>query len=272
MNLEKSLESLGLTQMEALAYAYLVVNPSSTGYRVARGIGKPTANVYRALESLGRKGAVLHDRAATPSFRALAPDDLLARLEHDFKERKAHAARALSALRPDEGDERVYALNSLDQVLTRARILLASARRLVLIDAASDFSAMLSTEIADARSRGVRVLIRARALRAFRDTAGADAATEHADTLADSPPPPDHPPSLRLVIDAREVLMASFGVEGERVRDALWTRSSFLSRTTHEALAAERCCFQIERKMADGLSVDEVESVFDEWRHIRSLV
>ena len=72
MSIEKSLESLGLTQIEALAYAYLVANPSSTGYRVARGIGKPTANVYRALESLGRKGAVLQDRALTPSFRALA--------------------------------------------------------------------------------------------------------------------------------------------------------------------------------------------------------
>jgi hypothetical protein len=135
MSIEKSLESLGLTQMEALAYAYLVINPSSTGYRVARGIGKPTANVYRALESLGRKGAVLQDRATTPSFRALSPDDLLARLEHDFMQRKGAAAEKLASLQPDEGDERIYALNSPDQVLTRARIVLASSRRLVLVDA-----------------------------------------------------------------------------------------------------------------------------------------
>jgi sugar-specific transcriptional regulator TrmB len=162
MNIEKSLESLGLTQLEALAYAWLVANPSSTGYRVARGIGKPTANVYRALESLGRKGAVLQDRAATPSFRALAPDDLLAQLEREFMQRKRTAAEQLASLQPDEADERIYALNSPEQVMTRARVMVASARRLVLVDAMTSLAAALESEIAEARTRRVRVLVRSR--------------------------------------------------------------------------------------------------------------
>jgi sugar-specific transcriptional regulator TrmB len=272
MDIEDSLESLGLTQIEALAYAYLVANPSSTGYRVARGIGKPTANVYRALESLGRKGAVLQDRAATPAFRALSPDDLLARLEDQFMQRKARAARDLSALQPDEGDERMYSLKSFDQVIVRARILLASTRRVTFVDAAHDVAAMLVTEIQDARQHGARLLLRSRPVPLFAEPTPNRAVAEHRDTIIDAIRPPGTPPSLRIVSDAREVLLAWFSLEGGKVREALWTRSAFIARATHEALASERLCLQIELGMADGLSVDEVEASFEERRSLLLLV
>ena len=271
MNINESLESLGLTSIEALAYAYLVANPSSTGYRVARGIGKPTANVYRALESLGRKGAVLHDRAATPSFRAVAPDDLLARLEDQFMQRKAAAARELAALQPDEGDDRLYALGTRDQVLSRTRILLVSTRRVALIDTISPFAEILANEIDDARTRGVRVLVRSRA-QSRDESHEVRGEAHHADTLADLPAPAGTQPSLRIAGDARELMMAWFSRDDERVIEAMWTRSAALARATHEALAAERCCLQIEQRMADGLSVDEVETAFEEWRALLRMV
>ena len=261
MSIEKSLESLGLTQIEALAYTWLVANPSSTGYRVARGIGKPTANVYRALESLGRKGAVLQDRAATPSFRALTPDDLLARLEHEFMTRKRTAAEKLASLQPDEGDERIYALNSPEQVMTRARVMLASARRLVLVDAMTSLAGALQSEIADARTRRVRVLVRSQI-----------AALAHDDTVEAAPSAPGVLPSLRIVSDAREVLLAGFDRDAGRTREAYWTRSGFLARSLHDALAAELCCARVEVMMADGLSVDDVEALFEAWRETRRLV
>ena len=248
MSIEKSLESLGLTQLEALAYTWLVSNPSATGYRVARGIGKPTANTYRALESLSRKGAVLQDRGTTPSFRALTPADLLARLEHDFMQRKSAAAEKLAALQPDEGDELIYALSSPDQVLTRARVVLNAARKLVLMDSSTALGAALENEIADARRRRVRVLIR------------------------DGARSPGTLPSLRMVADAREVLLAAFDHDEGRMREGFWTRSTFLARTLHDALAAEICCARIDAMMSDGLSVDEVEAVVEEWRETRRMV
>ncbi|HEX6789858.1 MAG TPA: helix-turn-helix domain-containing protein [Candidatus Krumholzibacteria bacterium] len=272
MKIEDSLESLGLTQIEALAYAYLVANPSSTGYRVARGIGKPTANVYRALESLNRKGAVLQDRAATPAFRALSPDDLLARLEDQFMQRKARAALELAALTPDEGDERLYSLTSLDQVLSRARILLASTRRVIAVDAAHDIAAMLVTEIQDARHRGARVLLRSRPVPVFAETSPDLAVPTHRDTMLDRSAPRGMPPALRVVCDAREVLLSWFSLEGGRVREAWWTRSGFVARAMHDALVSERFCLQIELGMADGLSVDDVESASEERRELLDMV
>jgi sugar-specific transcriptional regulator TrmB len=271
MNIDESLESLGLTQIEALSYSYLVANPSSTGYRVARGIGKPTANVYRALESLGRKGAVLQDRSATPSFRALAPAELLARLEDQFMQRKAQAARHLAALQPDAGDERVYALQSFDQVLARSRILMVAVRRVAFVDAAHDIAAMLVTEIQDARQRGARVLLRSRPVPLFAEPTPDRAVGAHRDTLMDVAQAPGAHPSIRIVADAREVLLAWFSLEGGRVREALWTRSALVAGAMHEALASERCCLQVELGMADGLSVDDVESFFEDRRGLLAL-
>ena len=262
MKIEESLEALGLTHMEALAYAYLVANPSSTGYRVARGIGKPTANVYRALESLHRKGAVLQDRAVTPSFRALAPGDLLARLEAEFNQKKSRAARELASLQPEKEDERVYALRGADQVLAKARILLASARKLVLVDTVSSVAGRLTGDFGDARKRGTRVLLRVRAI-----DGNVDSAREHRDTFVDAVAPSGSHTSVRVVADARETLVAWFDDHGD-VQDAFWTRSPLLARTMHEAMTSERCCAQIDVKMADGLSVDEVEEIFEEWRRL----
>jgi len=68
------------------------------------------------------------------------------------------------------------------------------------------------------------------------------------------------------------VLLAAFDHDEARTREAFWTRSPFLARSLHEALAAELCCARIDAMMADGLSVDDVEGVFEEWKNLRATV
>jgi sugar-specific transcriptional regulator TrmB len=274
MNVPDHLEALGLTRLEALAYTYLVANPGVTGYRVARGIGKPTANVYRALESLGRKNAVVHDRAATPKFRAISPDDFLARLEREFRERKDAAARELSALEPEEPDERIYMIATADMMLARARILLSAARRLVWIDAPAEMVAALKEEIVAARARGVRVLVLSRStLAGAAPKPLSEELAAHDDTLVvHKRPRPGAPAALRVVSDARESLMAALSPDGTRARDAVWTRAASVAPALHEAMAAEWLYARIEAGVADGLSVDEVESAFEACRELRERV
>ena len=240
MNVTTSLQLLGLTPMEALAYTYLVANPSATGYRVACGVGKPTANVYRALESLERKGAVIRDRSAAPLFRALAPHELLGQFEREFAERKASAAKELASLHADRDDERLDSLGTTEQVVDRARRLLATARRVVLADAPGDLIEKLSGDIKLARDRGIRVLV----IEGDR-------------------------PRLRLVADAREALLADLSPGATRVRDALWTQSLIFAATIHDALTTELFFREVGRGVAEGLSVDEVEQAFERCREIR---
>ncbi len=245
--------------MEALAYTYLVANPSATGYRVARGVGKPTANVYRALESLERKGAVIRDRSAAPLFRAIAPQELLGQLEREFVERKASAARELASLHADKDDERLYSLGSVEQVVDRGRRLLASARRIVLADAPGDLIESLADGIAQARGRGIRVLV----IEQDRLVDARDAVPTQAGRRRGAQP------RLRMVADAREALLAELSPDVTRVREALWTQSAIFAATIHDALTTELFFLEVARGVAEGLSVDEVEQAFERCREIR---
>jgi sugar-specific transcriptional regulator TrmB len=254
MKLVNALESLGLAHIEALSYAHLVGDPSTTGYRVARGIGKPTANVYRALETLERKGLVVRDRGTPPAYRALPPDEMLARLEREFMERKERAARELAALKPGVDDEKLYALKSHDHVIARAHLLLAASRRIVLLEAPHTSVARLTAAVHDARARGVRVVI------------VTDEAVAHADTIVEARRPIG---SIRMVADARESLLSALPNDAGGVREAIWTRSALLGRMLHDALASELFYVMVERALDDGVSVDEVEAAFERCKTVR---
>lgn len=51
------LRQLGLNQLEAEVYAFLLPNEPMTAYAIGTALGKPTANVYKAIEHLARLGA-----------------------------------------------------------------------------------------------------------------------------------------------------------------------------------------------------------------------
>jgi sugar-specific transcriptional regulator TrmB len=256
MSLPDALEALGLAHIESLSYAFLAVNASSTGYRVARGIGKPTANVYRALETLERKGLVIQDRGTPPSYRALPPEDMLARLENEFMDRKARAVRELAVLQRHTEDEKVYALKSNDQLVARAHVVLAAARHVVLAQAPSAWAATLGDAIDDARSRNVRVVI----------VTDGELGKSHEDTIARRT---RSVAMIRFVADARETVVASLPNEAGRVREAIWTRSPLVGRMLHDAIAAEVLYALIESGLEGGLSVDEAETAFDRAQKIR---
>jgi len=260
-----SLEALGLTQLEALAYAYLVANPATTGYRVSKGIGKPTANVYRALEGLERKGAVTNDRASPPLFRAVAPDELFDQLEREFMDRREIAARALASLavESDVDEDGVFTLKTVDQVMGRTRVMLAAARRMVVLDAPPDVQAEFKAAIADARARGARVFVIAR---------GAAGDTKHTDTIVDTTVSASEMPALRIVLDAREALIATVAPATNAVRDAVWTRNDLFVRTLHDAIANDAFFILVEQGLRDGLSVDELEGAYERCRAIRAFV
>src|SRR4051794_30795350 len=102
-----ALASFGFTDLEAEVYVFLLRESPATAYRVAQAIGKPVANTYKAVESLQAKGAVVVEEGASRMCRAVPAGELLARLEHSFRERKTAAARALASVKRAAGDDRV---------------------------------------------------------------------------------------------------------------------------------------------------------------------
>ena len=78
------LMTLGLNQLEAETYLYLLTHDLQTGYRIGQALGKPSANVYKALEALARKGAVMIEEGESRTCRAIPMTEFLSHLEASF--------------------------------------------------------------------------------------------------------------------------------------------------------------------------------------------
>lgn len=228
-----ALQSLGFSEIEALVYAFLASGEPATGYRVSHAIGKPTANTYKAIAGLVQKGAVQVDEGGSRLVRAVPPDELLAGLERRAQQQREAARAALASLNRDDDDDRVYTLRDRDQVLERARAMLARARAMVLGDLFPGPLTALAADLAAAAARGVRVVVKGYAPATV---AGVEVVVAEDGDRALAAWPGQQ---LSLVVDADEHLLAMFDPALTTVRQAVWSRSAFLSCLHHNHVAME---------------------------------
>ncbi|MCP4685861.1 MAG: TrmB family transcriptional regulator, partial [bacterium] len=119
------LVQLGLTRLEAEIYTFLLEKSPATGYGIAKGTGKPTANTYKALESLHNKGAIIVDDSEARLCRAVPTDELLDNFQHRFETVRNQAQTEFRKLKAAPGDSRVYQLKTPEQLVQRYRKMLS---------------------------------------------------------------------------------------------------------------------------------------------------
>lgn len=229
---ERLLADLGFTETESRLYCELARSGPATGYRLARAIGKAPANVYQALENLSQKGAVLVDETQAKAWRAAPAAELVSALKAGFERRSSAALTALSTLRPPDPDTRLYALKSPEQVLARARAMIAAAREVVLFDLFPGPFEALRPDLERASAAGVIVagLAYAPAAAGFRVIQANSAERAAAGWPGQQ---------VTVVADAREHLVALISPDGERVIQGVSSDSAYLACLQHSGLAAE---------------------------------
>lgn len=257
MSTEESVEALralGFTGLESEVYTFLVQESPATGYRIAQALGKPAANVYKAIEALEGKETVLAEEGTPRLYRAVPTDELLMRLDRDFQGRRAQAKRALSKLHSSPQDDRVYPLRSREQVLERARTMLLHSQRLVLMDAFPDPLEALRPDIEATAARGVHVI-----LKVFLPTElpGVEVVPNPRgeDVMAMYPGQ-----WLILIADGAEVLIASLDTDRQTIHQAIWSRGAALSWILHASFAAEILLSTLFNALGDGTSLEELQA------------
>jgi sugar-specific transcriptional regulator TrmB len=230
--LTKTLASLGFSEIEALVYLFLLSESPVTGYRVSHGIGKPTANTYKAISALQEKGAVLIDDGARRLVRAVPPRELLTRLERNFSRQCSNAEEVLSSIGKETSDDRIWHLASSEQVFERARTMIAEAKDIILADIFPDQMRELRDAFNAAADRGliVYVIVYEPVPDARFDTVARPGALE---TLAW---PGDQ---LNLVTDASQHLLCMFNRQSGAIHQAVWSNSPYLSCIQHNHLSME---------------------------------
>ncbi len=248
---DPSLVALGLTQLEADIYTFLLQESPSTGYRVAKNLGKPAANVYKAIETLEAKGAVEVDDGRTRLCRPVPAAELLDLLERRFKRNRDQAAASLQRLPGPAQDSRVYQINHRDQLFGKCRHMLQTAQRVVLVDLFLQPLDELRPDLERAAARGVAVAVKSYATDG--EVAGAQVILE-----------PEHERIRKrwpaqwivMVSDGAEMLIALLTKDGTRVIQAVWSGSPFLSWNHHSGLSSELAYTALRREMAHGASLE----------------
>lgn len=214
----------GFTSLESEVYAFLLAHPPTTGYRIAKALGKAAANVYKAIETLQQKGAVLVEEGDSRTCRAAPAHELLARLTRDFEWQRAEAEMRLSALECDAADDRIYALRSRAQVVERARHMIGAATKVALLGASDDLVAELHDGLRSAVARKIVVAVASPSPIAIKGAVWASATGLR---------------ELRLVVDGAEALLALMAPKGDGVRQAVWSQSPYFAACLHRGLAGE---------------------------------
>ncbi len=229
----KALTFLGFSEIEALVYCFLLQESPATGYRVSHAIGKPTANTYKAIAALAQRGAVVVDDSANRLCRAVPYGELFDRMARSFDLQRQQAEIELAKLRQAEGDDRVYQLTSVEQVLERARAMLAGAKRVALLDVFPEALRLITADLQAAVRRGVKVAARVYAPVELKGAAVF--VTPEAERVRATWPGEQ----LSIAVDAEQFVTALLSSDVQSVHQAVWSNSTFLSCMQYNALQSE---------------------------------
>lgn len=229
----ESLRELGFNQLEAEVYLYLLPSPPVTAYRIGQALGRPTANVYKAVESLARRGAVLVEDGDQRVCQAVPVAELKKQLEKGFQRSLEVMERSLAKLESAPPDERVYKIESAVRLFEQCSQMLDRAQTVVVVDAFPHALERIRPRLLEVLKRGVALYVEAYepidlpGARVILVPMGRKSiATWQSE-------------QLNLVVDGREHLLALLTTDLESVRQAVWSNSIYLSCIHHAGRLCE---------------------------------
>lgn len=227
------LRALGLNQLEAEVYAYLLSHEPATAYAIGKAIRRPTANVYKAVEALSGLGAALVEVGESRVCRAVPVGEFIRHRERALLEQTQAAEQALLRLEKQTADERVYRIESAPEVVERAAAMLGRATKVAVVDAFPRALAAVREAVAEAAGRGVRVFVEAY-LPVEIEGAEVVVVPDGERSLAAW-----NSEQLNVVVDGQEHLLALLSDDLSVVHQAVWSRSAYLSCIHHAGRMSE---------------------------------
>jgi sugar-specific transcriptional regulator TrmB len=241
-----ALNKLGFSTLEAEIYTALLQEAPVTGYRIAQTIGKPIANVYKAVEALEAKGAVLVDEGKSRLCRPVPVAELLSRMDRNFQSLRLQAAQTLTEIENAPRDSRIYQLRTRDQVFERCRAMLGRAQQTAIFDVFPYPLQVLRPEVEEAVARGVEVVAKV-----FQPTTIPGVATvlngRNEEMLRKYPGE-----WITLSVDGSELLIACLAMDRPEVHQAFWTTSIPMSWFFHAHLTLAIRLFVLSRAIIAG--------------------
>lgn len=154
-----NLNALGFTEYEAKAYLILLKNNPATAYEIGKLGALTKANVYPALESLARKGAVQPVSEGPTRYVPVHPKVLFKQISTSMGSLCSELVRGLTDLKSAGGMEYVWMISGEEPIHAKVAEMIRSARKHVWIKAPDALLARHIDELREAAKRGVEILI-----------------------------------------------------------------------------------------------------------------
>lgn len=251
------LRELGLNQLESEIYIFMLPQPPMTAYKIAKNVSKPTANVYKAVETLSRKGALIVEDGSSRICRAVPARVFLHRVEQDYHEVSLKARNILKNIEVSPIDEIVFRVDSVEQVYTYCREMLEKAKAIAVIDAFPIPLQKIAPLLANATNRGVEVFIEAY------ESITIEGAQITFIPIADKLVSQWSAQQLNVIVDGKENLMALLTQDGSGVLQAFWSNSPYLSCLHHGGRLCEQTLVQAIQARRNGASADKIISIIE---------
>jgi sugar-specific transcriptional regulator TrmB len=235
------LGNIGFNVVETEVYCALRQEPGSSGYRLAQMVGKQASNIYKALDSLKTKGAIVADESTRPTiYVALPIREYLDAKRRDLEimqERIEHELEDVAAT-PAHGG--IFELTSIAQVYERCREMLRGARTMALLNVDARPLEELRNELNAAADRGVKVLIKTRA------------------PVQAAPSEARRGEELAVAVDFKEYVQAFLKSDGSGVEEAVWVRHPRLANQVCWLFQSDFALTRVRVMVQAGKEVKEI--------------
>jgi sugar-specific transcriptional regulator TrmB len=237
------LGNVGFSGLETDVYMALLKEPGASGYRVAQMVGKQAANIYKALDSLRTKGAVLADESTRPTmYVALPIREYMDAKRRDIEALQTQIEHEMEDVAASPAHGGIFELSSIAQVYERCRDLLRNAKTVVLLNVDARPLEELRSELNAAADRGVRVLIKTRA------------------PVPGQPPGPEaaRGEELAIAVDFKEYVQAFLKSDGSGVEEAIWVRHPHLANQVCWLFQSDFTLTRVRVMVQAGKEVKEI--------------
>jgi sugar-specific transcriptional regulator TrmB len=233
------LKQLGFNQLEAEVYVFLLTNPATTAYKVGKSLNKPTANVYKSIDSLAAKGAVLIENNKSKICKAVRPGEFLNHYRNSFLTKTDELAYLLHDLKEDPYDENTYTIKSVPLIIERFNQMMQRAKVIAVIDAFPDVLELVVPAILEAINRKIEVYIQ---IYKPIDIPGADLAMAK---IASKSLSHWDSQQLNLIIDGEEYLVALMDSSIKKVLQATWSNNYYMACILHAGRMHEQTIIKL---------------------------
>ncbi len=156
------LQDLGFSGYEAKAYIGMLAGQPVGAYELAKRSSVPTSKIYETLNKLLKRDVVqfaADDGAENPTYVALPPDDLVARINHQTSNKTRTLLPLLDNLQDQKAPDFIWPIQSESLLREKCDAIIEAAQNSVLLSAWPEELTWLESPLQNAMGRGVKVAL-----------------------------------------------------------------------------------------------------------------